>query len=139
MVNCVGISRNLGRYIGSATLFDGSIPKARTDEQRLLIASCRSRKDFSKACSMVSPSASSVFSFVTQMNGRFALSASIDTLHNFVDAAQGDTFETEDNKRRKHGRQTLIRFQIYKHKRQSIRNAQILRNFPRPDSTPDCM
>src|ERR1700675_120441 len=35
--------------------------KRRTDEQRLLIASFRIRKDFVKACSKTSPSASKVF------------------------------------------------------------------------------
>jgi hypothetical protein len=49
------------RIISFAFLLAGSTQKRRTEEHRLVIASFRRRKDFLKACSNASPSASNVF------------------------------------------------------------------------------
>ncbi|MEA2544368.1 MAG: hypothetical protein QOH35_5734, partial [Acidobacteriaceae bacterium] len=49
------------RIIAFAVWFNRCIPKSRTDEHRLFITSLRIRKDFLKACSKASPSASKVF------------------------------------------------------------------------------
>jgi hypothetical protein len=48
------------RIIAFAVWFNRCIPKSRTDEHRLFITSLRIRKDFVKACSKASPSASKV-------------------------------------------------------------------------------